>query len=159
MLLITVLSIHLKTKESGLSLTTVAILAPIHMWRLNAEKKWAKLGFKCYMSDAKTTQFTGIGSSPTIGKWRLPAGFLLNESGMVLPGAIDSHETADSRHPLLISQSVQAKLGFTKSARKGTITLDDYEDQGLEVARQIRTGLFMIRIDHLLTEQYLPLPE
>ena len=80
-------------------------------------------------------------------------------NGMVLPGAIDSHETADSRHPLLISQAVQAKLGFTKSARKGTITLDDYEDQGLEVARQIRTGLFMIRIDHLLTEQYLPLPE
>ena len=77
---------------------------------------------------------------------------------MVLPCSIESHETADSRHPLLISQSCQAKLGFTKSSRKGTITLDDYEDQGLEVARQIRTGLFMVRIDHLLTEQFLPLP-
>ena len=98
------------------------------------------------MSDSKATQFTGIGSSPSTGKWKLPAGFLLNESGMVLPGSLNSHEIADSRHPLLISQAAQAKLGFTKSARKGNITLDDYADQGLEVARQIRTGLFMVRI-------------
>ena len=82
-----------------------------------------------------------------------------HESGTVLPGSLDSHEIADSRHPLLLSQAAQAKLCFTKSSRKGTITLDDYEDQGLEVARQIRTGLFMVRIDHLLVEQILPLPE
>ena len=89
----------------------------------------------------------------------MPAAFLLNESGMVLPGSIDSHETATSKHPLLISQACQAKLGFTKKSRDGTITMDDYENQGLEVARQARTGLFMVRIDHLLVEQYLPLPE
>ena len=67
------------------------------------------------MSDSKTTNFTGIGTSPTTGKWKMPAAFLLNESGMVLPGSIDSHETETSRHPLLISQACQAKLGFTKS--------------------------------------------
>ena len=111
------------------------------------------------MSDSKTTNFTGIGTSPTTGKWKMPAAFLLNESGMVLPGSIDSHETETSKHPLLISQACQAKLGFTKKSRDGTITMDDYENQGLEVARQARTGLFMVRIDHLLVEQYLPLPE
>ena len=128
-------------------------------WRLNAEEKWKKLGFKCYMSDSKTTKFTGIGTSATTGKWKMPAAFLLNESGMLLPGSIDSHETEKSKHPLLISQACQAKLGFTKKSRDGTITMDDYENQGLEVARQARTGLFMVRIDHLLVEQYLPLPE
>ena len=110
------------------------------------------------MIDAKTTQFTGIGSSQSTGKYKLPTGFRLNESGTVIPGALDSHET-DSRHPLLISQAVQAKLGFTKSSRNGAVTLDDYDNQSLEVAREVGTGLFMIRIDHLLAEQYLPLPE
>ena len=57
-------------------------------WRLNAEEKWAKRGFKCYLKDGKVTKFTGIGSSPSTGKWKLPAGFLLNESGLVLPGAL-----------------------------------------------------------------------
>ena len=61
----------------------------------------------------------------------------------------DSHEMPNSKHPLLFSQSCQAKLGFKKDVRDGTITMKDYDDQNLEVARQIRTGLFMIRIDHL----------
>ena len=45
-------------------------------------------------------------------------------------------------------------MGFTKSVRKGTITMDDYEGQNLEVVRQANTGLVMIRIDHLIYEQY-----
>ena len=36
----------------------------------------------------------------------------------------------------------------------GTIKLEDYEFQGLEVARQAKTGLFMIRIDHLFLKDY-----
>ena len=32
----------------------------------------------------------------------------------------------------------------------GSITLDDYDAQSLEVARQVVSGLFMIRIDHLI---------
>jgi len=93
-------------------------------WRLNAEEKWNKLGFSSYLKDSKITKFTGVGSAPSTGKWKLPVALQLKESKLVLPGAIDSHEIANSRHPLLISQGCQAKLGFTKSSRKGTITLD-----------------------------------
>ena len=38
---------------------------------------------------------------------------------------------------------------MVKDVRDGTICMKDYEGQRLEVARQIRTGLFMVRIDHL----------
>ena len=38
---------------------------------------------------------------------------------------------------------------MTKRVRDGSIALDDYDVQSLEVARQVRTGLFMIRTDHL----------
>ena len=38
---------------------------------------------------------------------------------------------------------------MTKRVRDGSITLDDKDAQSLEVARQ-ETGLFMIRIDHLI---------
>ena len=53
---------------------------------------------------------------------------------------------------MLLSQSVQAKMGFLKNARTGGISLMDYNNQTLEVARQINTGLFMIRIDHFARE-------
>ena len=39
---------------------------------------------------------------------------------------------------------------MTKRVRDGSITLDDYDAQSLEVARQVGTGLFMIRMDHLI---------
>ena len=79
---------------------------------------------------------------------------MLPKSGVTLQGALDSHEIADARHPLLLSHSCQARLGFTKSSRRGTVTLDDYDNQELEVARQIRTGLLMVRIDHLDSERF-----
>ena len=44
---------------------------------------------------------------------------------------------------------------MTKRVREGSITLDDYEAQSLEVARQVGTGLFMIRIDHLIRDDYV----
>ena len=56
---------------------------------------------------------------------------------------------------MLLSQACQSHLGFTKSARNGTISLDDHDGQQLEVARQARTGLFMVRIDHLLRRDFL----
>ena len=34
------------------------------------------------------------------------------------------------------------------------VTLRDYQDQHLEVVRAARTGLFMIRIDHLVASMY-----
>ena len=50
---------------------------------------------------------------------------------------------------MLLSQSAQALLGFKKDVREGTIKMKDYDDQDLEVVRQHRTGLFMVRMDHI----------
>ena len=44
---------------------------------------------------------------------------------------------------------MQAKLGFVKDIRAGTIRLRDYPDERLEIVWQEGTGLFMFRIDHL----------
>ena len=123
-------------------------------WRENAEKKWNKLGFNSYLKSSAITKFSGVGTAPSSGKWKLPCAIKLKKSELILPGALDSHEIADTRHPLLLSQGFQAKLGFTKSTRRGTITLDDYQGQEIEVVRQVKTGLFIIRIDHLFAEQY-----
>ena len=51
-------------------------------------------------------------------------------------------------HPLLTSQAYQARPGMTKRAREGSITIND--PQSLEVARQVGTRLFTIRIDHFI---------
>ena len=118
-------------------------------WRKNAEKKWERLGFQCYLRNATITTFSGVGSKASSGKYQLPCGLRLEESYMILPGGLSSHEMPNSNHPLLLSQSFQAKLGFQKDVRDGTITMKEYDGQSLEVVRQIRTGLFMVRIDHL----------
>ena len=51
---------------------------------------------------------------------------------------------------MLLSQTCQAKLGMTKRVRDGSITLDDPDAQSVEGARQVGTGLSMIRMDHLI---------
>ena len=47
---------------------------------------------------------------------------------------------------------------MTKRVRNGSITLDDGGAQSLEVARQVGTGLFKIRIDHLVYNDYVRNP-
>ena len=42
--------------------------------------------------------------------------------------------------------------------RDGSITLDDHDAQSLEVVRQVGTGLFMIRMDHLIYNDYVGNP-
>lgn len=75
---------------------------------------------------------------------------------MSLPGLCEGHMIEDGDHLLLLSQAVQAKLGVVTDVRDGTICMKDYAGQHLEVAPQIRTGLFMVRIDHLENvEDYL----
>ena len=44
---------------------------------------------------------------------------------------------------------------MTKRLREGSITLDDYDAQPQEVARHVGTGLFMIKIDHLIRDDYV----
>ena len=53
---------------------------------------------------------------------------------MVIPGFVHSHEIPEKTHLLSVSQACQAKLGMTKRVRDGSITLDDYDAQSLEVA-------------------------
>ena len=74
---------------------------------------------------------------------------------MVIRGCVHSHGILEKTHPLLLSQACQAKLGMTKRVRDGSVTLDDYDSQSLEVARQVGTGLFVIRIDHLIYNDYV----
>ena len=74
---------------------------------------------------------------------------------MVIPGCVHSYEIPEKTHPLLESQACQAKLGMTKRVRDGSITLDAYDAQSLEVARQVGTGLFMSGIDHLTCNDYV----
>ena len=79
----------------------------------------------------------------------------LQESDMVIPGCVHSHEIPKKKHLLSLSQACQAKLGMTTRVRDGSITLDDYDTQSLEVVRQVRTGLFVIRIDNLKNNDYV----
>ena len=74
---------------------------------------------------------------------------------MVILGCVHSHEIPEKTHLLLVSQACQAKLGMTKRVREGSITLDDYDAQSSEVARLVGTRLFMIRIDHLIRDEYV----
>ena len=69
---------------------------------------------------------------------------------MVIPGCAHSHEILEKTHLLLVSKACQPKLGMTKRVSDGSITLDDYDAQSLEVARHVGTGLFMIRIGNLI---------
>ena len=73
---------------------------------------------------------------------------------MVIPRCVHSHEIPQKTHRLFVPQACHAKLGITKMVRDGSITLDDYDARSSEVARQVVTGLFMIRITHLLRADY-----
>ena len=86
-------------------------------WRKNAEKKFRMKGLQCVLVNHVPTDFTGLGKMTTEGKWKMPLCLKLLESGMVLPGAVCSHEV-DSDHPLLLSQNCQAKLGMIKKMRQ-----------------------------------------
>ena len=123
-------------------------------WMIDARAKWRKLGFDAYQVSSTPTTFNGVGTGNTTGRHKIPIGLKLEETGLTLPGGLESHEMEEGNHVLLLSQAVQANLGFLKSVRNGTIVMEDYDGQHLEVARQVRTGLFMIRIDHLLIEDF-----
>ena len=75
--------------------------------------------------------------------------FKLKNSGILLPGVAESHETKGGTHPFLLSMASQAKLGLIKNMRRGKAWLEDYDDQ-LVLARQQGTRLLVTRIDHLV---------
>ena len=49
----------------------------------------------------------------------------LQESDMVMPGCVHSHEISEKTHPLFVSQARQAKLGMTKRVRDGSILINN----------------------------------
>ena len=104
------------------------------------------LGLHPMWMHRKATTFNGVGTSTTSGQLKIPMAIRLQESDMVIPACVHSHEIPEKTHLLFLSQACQAKVGMTKRVREGSITLDDYDAQSLEVARQVETGLFMIRI-------------
>ena len=125
-------------------------------WKQNADWKWRIKGFAAYLKSSVATSFNGVGTSTTAGKYVLPFGLRLEPSFMSLPGLVEGHKIIEGDRLLLLSQSVQAKLGMVKDVRDGTTIMKDYQGQHLQVARQIRTGLLMVRIDHLSNvEDYL----
>ena len=65
---------------------------------------------------------------------------------MLLPGFLESHEQ-DGRHPLLLSDDSQAKLGFVKDMRENIVNLKDYDDY-LEIHRAKGSGLKVVCISH-----------
>ena len=91
-------------------------------WRGSADQKMTRLGFKVKWLHSNPANFSGIGPKRLSGKLKMPMALKCEESGLILPGAISSHEVPGAERPLLISQSCQAKLGMTKSMRKGVIT-------------------------------------
>ena len=67
-----------------------------------------------------STTFNGVGTGTTSGKLKLPMATRLQESDMVIPWCVHSHENPEKTHPLLVSQACQAKLSMTKRVRDGS---------------------------------------
>ena len=97
-------------------------------------------------SDART--ISGIGEGRSNGRFAIPFA-IRSIGGQTIAGVTISHQIEDANHPILLSIEMQAKQGFIKDVRAGTIKLLDYPDERLEIVRQAGTGLFMARIDHL----------
>ena len=135
------------------------------VWRQNAEAKMKVLRLQPIWVHRKATTFNGVGTSMTSGKQKKkPMAIRLQESEIVIPGCVLSHpgitiSDSCSRHSHEIPKKdtsfvtvpgVSGKARMTKRVRDGSITLDDYDGQSLEVVRQVGTGLFIIGIDHLI---------
>ena len=130
-------------------------------WADNTEQKLAKLDpnkkyeFEWISRCEKT--FQGIGPSvKTFGKRKLPS-YLKLRKGRAISLQIESHEQK-GRHPILLSDASQGKLGMLKDMRTGQVKMIDYDDD-LEVCRTHGSGLKVICISNcpsLLTKAIAP---
>ena len=101
-------------------------------WAENTEAKLALMPIKEKKLEwvhRRSRQFNGIGDGKvtTYGKRKIPAAWMLQKSRKILPGFLESHEQK-GRHPLLLSDDSQAKMGFVKDMREGVCYLKDYDD-------------------------------
>ena len=89
------------------------------------------LGFYLTWLHKKVVTLNGVGTVTT-GE----------EFDTVTTRCVHSHENPEKTHPLSVSQACQAQLRMTQHVRDGSITLDEYDTESLEVARRVETGLF-----------------
>ena len=73
------------------------------------------LGFHPSWVHRKATTFNGVGTRMTSGKLKSPMAIPFQESDMVTPGCVHSHEIPEKTHPLLVSQSMSSKSGSDKT--------------------------------------------
>jgi hypothetical protein len=118
-------------------------------WMSNASEKLRRQGYGVPWIHQRSRVFKGIGGSeiPCLGKRALPYAIRLKNSGMYIPGIIESHEMA-GEHALLLSNTAQAKLGMIKDMRSATCRLKDYDDD-LALARMRGSGLLVVNIGRL----------
>ena len=55
------------------------------------------------------TTFNRIGTRTTSGKLKIPMAIQLQESDMVIPGCVHSHELPEKTHPFFVSQACQSQ--------------------------------------------------
>ena len=94
------------------------------------------------VSDASGS-FRGIGSSRCTGKFKLPFALGLRPDG-VLNG--ESSELENDEVLCLLSLQDQTQLGLCKDLRSGRVTLTDFPNVWLPVARHVRTGLLLLNV-------------
>ena len=69
------------------------------VWRQNGEAKMKVLRLQLILVHRKATTFNGVGTSTTSGKLKNPMAIRLQESDMVMPVCVHSHEIPKEAHP------------------------------------------------------------
>ena len=116
-------------------------------WRIDAEKKLEKLGFRAKAAPLTVGTYRGIGGAEATQRLVFPIALAMEPSQLSWNGSVASNEIGGQDFPLLLSLQVQQKLGLRKDVRAGLVQLADYPGQSLRLFKNSRTGLLMIRID------------
>ena len=126
-------------------------------WAENAAAKLKDMPVKQKLDWMHKRQktYSGIGDAKvrTYGKRRLPTCIKL-ESGLLMPGFLESHEQ-DGNHPLLLSSAAQAKMGMIKDMRSGTVFLRGQGDF-VKLYEAAGSGLKVICVSHWPIGKYTP---
>ena len=96
-------------------------------WRINAESKLKLneqspyfIGQMMWLHNDKSIYKTiGDHEVKTLGKWKAPAGFRLEDSQKIVHMPFGSHEQ-EGAHPMLLSSVDQANLKLVKDMENGT---------------------------------------
>ena len=111
---------------------------PAGRWRQN-ESVLSKHGLRMLRVSDASGSFRGIGSSRCTGKFKLPFALGLRSEG-VLNGDLESSELENDEVLCLLLLQDQTQLDL----RSGRVTLTDFPDVWLPVARHVHTGLLLL---------------